>query len=432
VRSDEILQRLSAYHAVNIDLTLRDSYSNLLKRLGNPHLALPPVIHVAGTNGKGSTIAFMRAILEAAGLRVHVYTSPHLVSFHERIRLAGKPISEDNLCNVLLECERTNRQAPVTLFEITTAAAFLAFSRTSADVLLLEVGLGGRLDATNIISKPLATAITRISYDHRDFLGNTIEEIASEKAGIFKKHVPAIIAPQFIDAASKTLSDKARAADAPLFEHGSNWSYMITENGFDFGDGKTISHFPKPNLVGMHQYANAATAIATLKKQNKFEISDEHIRTGIQNAAWPARLQKLSAGPLVELLPAGTELWLDGGHNDSAGEALAQQAEDWAKTDTKPLLVMAGMLASKSPDEFLTPMAPHIIALAGISIPGESKSMDGAVLTQTAQKLGVPATYAAASASDALSWLLRQNNGPARILITGSLYLAGYILKENH
>lgn len=429
-RSADILHRLSTYHAVNIDLSLRDSYRQLLEKLGNPHLELPPVIHVAGTNGKGSTIAFMRAMLEAAGLKVHVYTSPHLVSFHERIRLAGDVISEASLCSVLLECEFVNEKAPVTLFEITTAAAFLAFSRIPADILLLETGLGGRLDATNVVPQPIASVITRISYDHRDFLGDTLEQIAGEKAGIFKKNVPAIIAPQFTDAVSKTLAAHASKKHTPCFTHGTEWSYTTTETGFEYRDNQSKLALPKPNLLGEHQYANAATAIATIKKQTQFKISDDAIRQGVQTAAWPARLQRLMEGPLVQLLPQGTELWLDGGHNDSAGEALAQQAKHWA-ADGKPLLVIMGMLNTKNVAEFLGPIARHISALVAIPIPHEPKSMKGEAIAQTATNLGIAARTARDNAHDALGWLLTQTTEPARILITGSLYLAGQILKSH-
>jgi len=429
--SKDILQRLSAYHSVNIDLSLRDSYHRLLKKLGNPHLELPPVIHVAGTNGKGSTIAFMRAMLEAAGLRVHVYTSPHLVSFHERIRLAGELISEDTLRSVLMECEYMNEKAPVTLFEITTAAAFLAFSRIPADVLLLETGLGGRLDATNIIKNPVATAITRISYDHRDFLGETLEQITAEKAGIFKKNVPAIIAPQFIDVVSKTLADKARLAHTLCLTHGTDWSYTMTQDGFEYHDENSKLSLPKPNLIGEHQYANAATAIATLKQQTQFKVSDDAMRRGIENAVWPARLQRLADGPLMKLLPDGYELWLDGGHNDSAGEALAQQAKHWASGDGKPLCAIVGMLGSKNPSEFLDALAPQLTALAGIAIPEESKSLSSDIIAQTAAKLGITASKSHDSVQEAIGWLLTKSQAPARILITGSLYLAGYILKTH-
>lgn len=428
--SQDILARLNAYHSVNVDLTLRDSYTQLLGVLGNPQVKLPPIIHVAGTNGKGSTIAFLRAMLEASGLKVHVYTSPHLVSFHERIRLAGELISEDDLCGALLECERLNDGAPVTQFEITTAAAFLAFSRVPADVLLLEVGLGGRLDATNMISQPLASVITRISYDHRDFLGNSLQEITSEKAGIFKKNIPAIIAPQFAQEVTQTLVKKAAAAQTPLHAFGTDWSYTPNSSGFDFILGGKATQFPKPNLIGAHQYANAATAIAVLKQQTKFTIGDVAIAHGLQHAEWPARLQQLKEGPLVDLLPQGYELWLDGGHNDSAGDMLAIQATAWHAQDKKPLLVMLGMLASKQPGEFLASLASHITALAAIPIPNE-KTQSADTLALTARAVGVKTTQNHQNAQEALQWLLSLSPQPSRILITGSLYLAGHVLQKN-
>lgn len=427
-RSQEILARLNAYHAVNIDLTLRDSYTHLLGALGNPQVKMPPIIHVAGTNGKGSTIAFMRAMLEAAGLKVHVYTSPHLVSFHERIRLAGKLISEDDLCDVLLEVEQINNGAPVTQFEITTAAALLAFSRVPADVLLLEVGLGGRLDATNIITHPLASVITRISYDHRDFLGDTLEAIAGEKAGIFKKDVPAIIAPQFAPEVSKTFTDKARITHTPLHAHGSDWTYAVNTDGFEFICGDYRAQFPKPNLIGTHQYANAATAIAVLKQQSRFKISDEAIIKGLQSAEWPARLQRITSGALVNMLPQGWELWLDGGHNDSAGDMLAQQAALWHAQDKKPLMIILGMLSTKHPEEFLASLAQHITALAAIPIPHEPKSMDNKTLSLIAHEMGIKTAQSHMDSKASLRWLTSLSPQPARILITGSLYLAGHIL----
>lgn len=430
LQSSEILKRLSSYYAVNIDLSLRQPYRELLEKLGNPQLHLPPVIHVAGTNGKGSTVAFLRAMLEAAGLRVHVYTSPHLVSFHERIRLAGEPISESSLCSVLLECEYMNAKTPVTLFEITTASAFLAFSRIPADVLLLEVGLGGRLDATNVIDTPIATAVTRISYDHREFLGDTLEQISAEKAGIFKTNVPAVIAPQFSPVVIKTLNDKAMLAGAIAFSHGTDWSYTITPTGFDFMTPSQNLSFPKPSLLGEHQYANAATAIAILKQQKQFRINDIAIAQGLGRAYWPARLQRLTSGPLVRMLPSGFELWLDGGHNDSAGDVLARQAEIWRAQDAKPLLGIVGMLATKNPAEFLAPLSSHMHAVAGVPISGESKSHDSAFIASKAQELGIDAS-AHDSASQAVIWLIAKSPQPARILITGSLYLAGHILREN-
>jgi dihydrofolate synthase / folylpolyglutamate synthase len=426
-RSGNILERLNSYHAVNIDLSLRDSYAQLLAKLGNPHLKLPPVIHVAGTNGKGSTIAFLRAMLEAAGKRVHVYTSPHLVTFHERIHLCGALISEDALCDVLLECERVNAGAPVTQFEIITAAAFLAFSTTPADILLLEVGL----DATNVVPSPIATIITRISYDHRDFLGDSLEAIAGEKAGILKANIPAIIAPQASRAVTQTLDKKIQAVSAQPYTHHADWNFEVTPGGFIFNDGKNKTTYPAPSLLGEHQIANAATAIATLTKLSELHINHEAICRGLSNASWPARLQRLTYGPLVDLLPNNYELWLDGGHNDSAGDVLAKQAQQWNVMDGKPLLLMVGMLNSKHPQEFLSPLAAHITALAGISIPQESKSLTADAIMQAARAAGILNAQSHRDITAALSWLTGFGNKPARILICGSLYLAGVILQQN-
>lgn len=416
-RSAPILSRLSALHPKNIDLSLRGAYSQLLSALGHPEKKLPPIIHVAGTNGKGSTIAFMRAVLEASGRRVHAYTSPHLVMFHERIRLAGKLIDDDALCDVLLTCEKANAGAPVTFFEITTAAAFLAFSRAPADILLLETGLGGRLDATNVIEAPIATIITRISYDHREFLGDTLEAITAEKAGILKKNIPAIIAPQKEAVVLRVLEKKAAEIGAPFLP-------------CSMSDAEQIkSAFPVLSLTGAHQYINAAMAIATLKELKQFSIPESAISTGLQKAEWPARLQRLTTGAMANTLPAGSELWLDGGHNDSAGEVLSVKAADWQKQDKMPLMIILGMLGTKNPQEFLAPLAPYIHALAAIPIPGEPHCQPPMALCAAAASLGI-ASKPYENAAQALA-ALSATQGPVRVLITGSLYLAGHILKEN-
>lgn len=442
--STAILKRLAQYHRP-IDLSLREGYHQLLDKLGCPHKKLPPLIHVAGTNGKGSTIAFMRAMLEAAGKRVHVYTSPHLVTFHERIRLAGEVISEELLCGLLEEVEKANEKKPVTFFEITTAVAFLAFSRAPADILLLEVGMGGRLDATNVIERPLASIITRISYDHREYLGETLPAIATEKAGIFKSGAPAIIAPQGDDRVTKTLIEKAAQTNTPLFLHERDWFFGkhkthhhapagvagVTEQrchpGFLYkADGLALA-CPPPSLIGPHQYDNAATAVAAMS--HVCSLSENAIAQGLKNARWPARLQRLTKGPLVESLSGASELWLDGGHNDSAGAALAQQCQAWRVQDDKPFFVIYGMLASKNANEFLTPLAPYIAGLYALAIPGEAKSMTTEKAALTAAALGIKA-QPCASVSEALI-KVKELGAPARILITGSLYLAGHILQEN-
>lgn len=427
MHSGVILERLTRFHK-GIDLSLRPGYHRLLQALGNPHHTLPPTIHVAGTNGKGSTIAFMRAMLEAAGKRVHAYTSPHLVSFHERIRLAGELISEEALCNLLEEVEDANAGNPVTFFEITTAVAFLAFTRTPADALLLEAGMGGRLDATNVIETPAATIITRLSYDHREFLGHTIGEIATEKAGIFKKGVPAIIAPQAEETAMHTLLKKADEKGTPCLAHGRDWFFDILADGsFTLHHEDTALRLPRPNLLGTHQYANAATAVVALRAA--FPVPQSALRKGIGHATWPARLQRLVRGPLVEALPIGTELWLDGGHNDSAGEALATQATLWARdSHALPLVLIYGMLASKNPVEFLTPLAPHLARVYAVPMPDE-KGLSAENARQVAEKLGLKAAALPDTAA-AITDLAKEKR-PFRILIAGSLYLAGAILAEN-
>jgi dihydrofolate synthase/folylpolyglutamate synthase len=421
--SDAILQRLQTYHPRFIDLTLKHDYSALLEKLGNPHKKLPPIIHVAGTNGKGSTIAFLRAMFEAAGKRAHIYTSPHLVRFHERIVLAGKMIDEDILCATLLEVEKANARQQLTFFEMTTAAAFLAFSRVPADVLLLEVGLGGRLDATNIIENPALGVITRISHDHMEYLGGTLEKIAGEKAGIFKKGMKAVIAPQSDEKIFGVFEDKARAVGATLFSHGKDWHYEVTADGtFTYKDTKNSFALPAPSLLGAHQYANAATAVTAALQ---FGLSQEAVQQGIMHAQWPARLQHLTQGPLVEILPEGSELWLDGGHNDSAGEALALQAKAWG--NEKPLKLIVGMLAAKKAEEFLRPLAPYVQALAAIPIPEEPKSMQADELARIASSLSIPSVVTAVTPEEAIKTLAAEAQ-PARFLITGSLYLAGWIL----
>ncbi|HVY13120.1 MAG TPA: folylpolyglutamate synthase/dihydrofolate synthase family protein [Alphaproteobacteria bacterium] len=428
--SSQILARLHTYHALPIDLSLREGYFRVLERLGNPHLKLPPVIHVAGTNGKGSTIAFMRAMLEAEGLKVHAYTSPHLVRFHERIRLAGKLIEENFLVELLKECEAANAAGQVTFFELTTALAFLAFARVPADVALLETGMGGRLDATNVIQNPLATVITLISHDHGEYLGHGLDQIAGEKAGIFKQNAPAVIALQTSKAALQKLEEKAAALGVPLFAHGRDWNYQTDESGFTFSSTSFTEHFPNPVLPGAHQYANAAAAIATLKKSG-ITVSTESMQQGLQKAEWPARLQRLHHGPLASMLPKNSELWLDGGHNDSAGLALAAQATRWNKEDGKPLFVIYGMLASKQPEEFLQPLAPHIRALAAVAIPEEGKSLSAQQAAKAAEALAIKSNPCAGLA-EAVDYCLKQaGNTPARILITGSLYLAGFVLRDN-
>lgn len=426
IRSDPVLDRLKGLHPKVIDLSL-DRVQHLLAALGNPERGLPPVVHVAGTNGKGSTIAFLRAMLEAAGYRVHVYTSPHLVRFHERIRLAGTLIDDDHLTALLEECETANGGAPITFFEVTTAAAFLAFSRVPADVVLLETGLGGRLDATNVIDHPAITAVTRISYDHRQFLGESLLEIAGEKAGIFKPGIPAVMAPQPDADARKALTLRAAAIGTPIH----SWTATPQPGGFRFESAARRLDLPLPGLAGAHQIGNAGLALACLAHL-PLPVDEAAIRKGLATVEWPARLQRLTRGPLAESLPPDWELWLDGGHNDSAGEVLARQAVDWSSADrTRPLLLIYGMLTSKDPYEFLAPLAPFAHALRSVAIPGEEASLTAEESAEAGRTCGILDTAAAPGVAAALADLTTRRKAPARVLICGSLYLAGSVLAEN-
>ncbi|MDD9926228.1 MAG: bifunctional folylpolyglutamate synthase/dihydrofolate synthase [Rhodospirillaceae bacterium] len=423
--SDAILARLMALHPKKIDLTLGRTV-DLLDKLGRPQDRLPPVVHVAGTNGKGSLIAFMRAILEAAGYRVHCYTSPHLVRFNERIRLAGELIPETQLSQLLGYCEIVNEGRPITFFEITTAAAFRAFAETPADILLLECGLGGRYDSTNVVDRPALTAITPVSMDHMQFLGETLAEIAGEKAAIQKAGVPSIIGEQPADAA-EVIAQYAAAAGAPLHRYGAEWGVSGGSDGLRVRSGATIRQFPAPSLQGAHQLHNAGMAIACLEKLDGFDIGNAAIAEGLTNATWPGRLQRLRQGPLVELLPRGWELWLDGGHNAAAGEVLAAAARDW---EDKPLDLIFGMLNTKDLSAFLRPVAPAIRACASVAIPGEEASLSAEEAAQDARALLLRARPSEDVAA-AIRNLVNDAERPGRILICGSLYLAGVILAQN-
>ena len=397
--------------------------SRLLAALGNPQEKLPPVIHVAGTNGKGSTVAFLRSCLEAADKRVHAYTSPHLVRFAERIRLAGTLIDETALVAVLEECERANQGQPITYFEITTAAALLAFSRERADYTLLEVGLGGRFDATNVVAKPAVTAITAISLDHQQFLGDTVAKIAFEKAGILKQGVAAVIAPQDAEAAT-VLAARAQAIGAPLYRAGAEWNATARSDRCLAYRGRSRIVLPRPGLLGPHQYANAGTALACLECLPDFTVSTEALARGVTEVEWPARLQHLSDGKLARLMPAAGELWLDGGHNTAGGHALAEQAKIWRD---KKLNVVFGMLKTHDAAAFLSQLAPFAARLDAITIPGEENARSADDIADIAKSLGI---RAAARPGIAAAVAAAAEPG-ARVLICGSLYLAGRVLAEN-
>ena len=425
---DAILQRLLQLHPKVIDLTLERLW-RLLEQLDHPERKLPPVIHVAGTNGKGSTIAFMRAIIEAAGLGVHVYSSPHLVHFNERIYLANSGlIDDDDLSALLEECERVNGDAPITFFEITTAAAFLAFSRQPADYVLLETGLGGRLDATNVIEAPVACAITPIDIDHQQFLGETLAEIATEKAGILKKGVPAIIGPQH-DVARDVIEHIGSIVGSPLRFADQDWQAFEQHGRLVFQNDHELLDLPLPALIGQHQVINAGTAIATIGALNDQRITAKHIEAGLLTVTWPARLQKLEPGVLHEWAPAGSEIWLDGGHNPAAGQALAVELAGLNDRSPRPLVLIIGMLNSKDPIGYFEAFEDLAQVVFTITIPGEENALSAEVLANIALQANLDA-YPQKSLKTALDAGDDYCLAP-RILIGGSLYLAGHVLAEH-
>ncbi len=418
--SDVILERMMALHPKIIDLTL-DRVWRLLAALDHPERALPPVIHVAGTNGKGSVQAMLRAGLQATGARVHAYTSPHLARFHERIRLAGTLIGEPDLAALLDDCERANGGASITYFEITTCAALLAFARTPADWTLLEVGLGGRLDATNVIDAPALTVITPVSFDHQQFLGDTLPLIAGEKAGIIKRGVPCIVGPQEDDALT-VIEDRAARLGAPLHVHGQHW-HVAEENGrLVFQDETGLLDLPLPNLIGRHQVENAGIALAALRVLGQ---PDPAFEAAVTRAEWPARLQRLRKGPLVEAA-GNAELWLDGGHNPAAGIALA---EALTRLPPRPTHLVCGMLNTKDIAGYLRPLASAAASLQAVSIPGEAATLPAATTAAAATAAGIDASEAP-DVDTAIRRITARDPG-ARVLICGSLYLAGRILRDN-
>lgn len=418
--SDAILSRLMALHPKVIDLSL-DRMHRLLAALGNPERAIPPVIHIAGTNGKGSTQAMIRAGLQAGGARVHAYTSPHLAQFRERIRLAGTLIEDDALADLLAQVEAANDGQAITFFEITTAAAFLAFARTPADFTLLEVGLGGRLDATNVIDAPRLTVITPVSIDHTQYLGETLPLIAAEKAGIIKPRVPVIVGPQDDDAL-RVIEARAMGLSAPIVAHGQHWMIQPERDGMVFQDDHGLWDLPRPKLIGPHQVQNAGTALAALRALG---ATDAQARAAVTQAEWPARMQRLRHGPLVDLAQ-GAELWLDGGHNPAGGQALAATL---AAMPARPTHLVCGMLNTKDVAGYLRPLADHAAGLTAIDIPGEPNTLPATQTADAARQVGMTA-HVAQDAAQAVEQLVTRHPG-ARILICGSLYLAGRILRDN-
>jgi dihydrofolate synthase/folylpolyglutamate synthase len=429
----ELVARLSALHPDRIDLSL-ERMQLLLQRLGHPERELPPVIHVAGTNGKGSTIAYLRAILEAAHLRVHAYTSPSLVRINECFRLGraggGALVGDEELRAALEHCERANAGAPVTLFEIETAAAFWLFAQHPADVALLEVGLGGRLDATNVIDAPLATVIAPVSMDHTELLGQTLATIAREKVGIVKRNVAVICAEQPPEAIA-VIEQQARRMHAPMYRAGQEWHVSVERGRLVYQDERGLMDLAAPRLFGRHQFDNAGLAIATLRALDILKVDTAAFEAGIVGAEWPARMQRLASGALVDQAPPGCEVWLDGGHNAEGGRVVAAALGDLEERVSRPLVVVVGMMANKDAGAFLANFAGltrHIIA---VQIPGRDEAMPPDRLADAARALGMR-VETLGSVEAALRSLARlAYEVPPRILITGSLYLAGHVLAAN-
>lgn len=430
---DALIVRLSALHQKRIDLGLERMH-RLLERLGHPERKLQPVIHVAGTNGKGSTVAYLRATLEAAGLRVHAYTSPYLVRINECFRLGrvggGVLVSDDELRAALEGVERVNAGEPATVFELKTAAAFLLFAQNPADAVLLEVGLGGRLDSTNVVETPAACVITPISMDHMDFLGNTLASIAGEKAAIIKRGVPVVCAEQTPEAMA-VIEAQAKRMRAPLFAANESWHVNVEHGRLVYSDERGLMDLAAPRLFGRHQFDNAGLAIATLRAIPTFKISHAAFEAGILSAEWPARMQRITSGELLALGPQGSEIWLDGGHNAEGGRVAAAALGDLEERVSRPLVVIAGMMANKDAQAFLANFAGltrHIIA---VPIPDTENAMPVDRLADAVRSLGMrveiaPGIEAALRGLSKLAYEV-----PPRILITGSLYLAGHVLGLN-
>ncbi|MEO6395893.1 MAG: folylpolyglutamate synthase/dihydrofolate synthase family protein [Devosia sp.] len=423
-RTDAILKRLTALYPKFMDLQL-DREWRLLEQLGNPQRRLPPIIHVAGTNGKGSTIAYLRAFLEAAGKRVHVFTSPHLVRFNERIRLAGKLVSTRRLNDTLERVEAINAGQPITQFEITTSAALLLFAETPADYLLLEVGLGGTYDSTNVIDHPLGVIITPVDLDHQAHLGSTVGKIAANKAGILKRGAPAVIGRQ-LDEGLAVIERAAARLDIVPFVQGRDYDGYAQDGRLVYQDETGLLDLPPPALVGHHQFDNAALAIAAVR-HFKLLVGDADLAQGLRTVSWPARIQSLY-GKLRDLLPNTSELWLDGAHNAHGAAALARSLEEMQAARPKPLVLVIGMINTRDPADFLAPFLPLHPEVLALAIPGEPNAHSAETIADAARSSGVSAL---AMPSIRAALISAAKLPGARIVIGGSLYLAGHVLHQN-
>ncbi|HNQ91536.1 MAG TPA: folylpolyglutamate synthase/dihydrofolate synthase family protein [Alphaproteobacteria bacterium] len=435
-RLQALIDRLTSYYPKAIDPELSRTF-RLLHDLGNPHLKLPPLIHISGTNGKGSTLAYIRAIIESTGLTCHVMTSPHLVHLNERFVVVGKEMSNTDLLALFEEVETINADQGATAFEIMTAAGFLAFSRTPADATLVEVGMGGKFDATNVVPNPALTLIMSIAKDHTKFLGDKLTGIAAEKAGIIKPNAPCIIGPQSSEALAAGIMDifmnTAEELDAPLYRYGHEWSFDLLPDGFILHTNANIFELPLPNLAGAHQIGNAATAaMGAHILENRFAkpLTLSAVKHGLTHAKWPGRLQKLTSGPLVDLVPSGWEIWIDGGHNDGCGFVLADQLKNWKEKDGKETHLVLGMLNTKDPKDFAKLLVPLAASTTTLTIPDQPLSLSGAELSDNLRPL-VPDIKTVKNLKDAVTGIATTYEKAGRILITGSLYLMGAVLTDH-
>ncbi len=422
-------------HPKGFDLSL-DRIRGLLEKLGNPHLKLPPVIHIAGTNGKGSASAFCRALLEAGGFGVHVHTSPHLVNWHERYRLAapggGKLVSDDVLTEAIERVDAANGGRHITVFEILTAVAFVLFSEHPADVVVLEVGLGGRFDATNVIPDPAVSLIMPVSVDHQAYLGDQVALLAAEKAGITKQSCPVAVGFQPFDEARDVILATAERLGCPLSVYGQDFLAYEEHGRMVFQNEDGLIDLPLPRLPGRHQIGNAAAAIEAVTMAG-FVIPDKAIEKALTVVDWPARMQRLTHGALVDLAPAASEIWLDGGHNPGAGAVIAEAFGDLEECSSRPLYLITGMINTKDPVgyfEAFAGMARHVFT---VPIPSSDAGIPNDVLAAAAEKAGLSAepVHSVANALKLLRTVSAPDDMPPRILIGGSLYLAGEVLRDN-
>ena len=421
------LDKLTLLHPKVIDLSLERVY-RLLKKLDSPQLKIPPTIHIAGTNGKGSTLSFIKKCMECDKKLVHSYISPHLISFNERINLKGIPISDNLLLSYIHECEEKNKKKEITFFEFTTCVAFLAFSKAYADYLLLEVGLGGRLDATNVIDKPSLAIITPISMDHESFLGNTLKKISKEKAGIIKKNVKTIVGKQK-KSVLNILKTQSKKVDSPLFVYGEDWIISRDKEQIKFETNDITNYYPLPNLIGNHQIENVGTAIASLKQ---LKINEKAIASGVLSTFWPARFQPLKKGSLIKKIKKGnqlSEIWLDGGHNEEAGKAVVKTLKE---LPPKRTFIIIGMLKTKNIKNYLKYFKNAKLEITGIKIPEQQLCYDEVEIINECKKLNLK-SFLSYNREDAINNIIEKTKDKSiRIVICGSLYLAGYILKINN